>query len=151
MKTTITSVSQQAKAILEIGRLFAGSLPEEQQARKASEILDSCCKSGSLLEEDAILDAAEGVSELLRSAMRPRERKAAIERLCASVGESRAAIPEPQLTRTEQLLDTALLLQEGESAPGITPEEREFYANLQFGWDEEKGFYLVPDSDTLAN
>jgi hypothetical protein len=115
--------TNQRQAILEIGALFAGSLPEDQQARKASEILDHYCgKRTTWAQEEAILDAAETLS--------------------ASVGP---------MTAVEQLLDTALLLQEGKSAPNITAEEREFYANLQFGWDEEKGFYLVPDSDTLVN
>jgi hypothetical protein len=61
MNATITS--QQAKAILEIGRLFAGSLPEDQQARKASEILNRYCgKRTTWAQEEAILDAAEALS-----------------------------------------------------------------------------------------
>ncbi len=70
MKAITSAVRQQRKAVLEIGALFAnpcsGDRQDELQARKASKILNHYGIPVSSLQEDAVLDVAEGVSELLQ-------------------------------------------------------------------------------------
>jgi hypothetical protein len=85
--------------------------------------------------------------------MRTREQYVAIKKLSAIVEEARARVRQARLDHEEQLLLTALSLHDGsDPRPDLTPEEQEFYSNLQFGWDEGKGkFYVLDESGTIVH
>lgn len=65
--------SNQRKAILEIAAVFSNSrLGEDQRNAKACSVLNRYCKNFTLEREEAILEAAEEVSETLVVATRKR-------------------------------------------------------------------------------
>ena len=65
--------SNQRKAILEIAAVFSNSrLGEDQRAAKACNVLNRYCKNVSLEREEAIVDTAVEVSEMLLAATRKR-------------------------------------------------------------------------------
>ena len=65
--------SNQRKAILEIAAVFSNSrLDEDQQSAKACNVLNRYCKNVSLDREEAIVDTAVEVSEMLLAATRKR-------------------------------------------------------------------------------
>ena len=65
--------SNQRKAILEIAAIFSNSrLGEDQRTAKACNVLNRYCKNVSLEREEAIVDTATEVSEMLLVATRKR-------------------------------------------------------------------------------
>jgi hypothetical protein len=70
---TARQQSNQRKAILEIAAVFSNSrLGEDQQSAKACNVLNRYCKNVSLEREEAIVDTAVEVSEMLLAATRKR-------------------------------------------------------------------------------
>jgi hypothetical protein len=61
--------SNQRKAILEIAAVFNSRLDEDQQSARACNVLKRYCRNVTLRQEDAILDTAAEVSEMLKGAL----------------------------------------------------------------------------------